>query len=472
MSKGSTGFVVPLAAAACAAAALAFWLTRESAVRPALRVPGTDRAPAADGPGKGPPIRGTLAKEEGVPATNFPGAWPGFRGPARTGVSVEDVPLATAWPADGPPVLWRIGLGEGHGGAAVLNGRAYLLDYDATNRADVVRCLSLADGRDIWRYSYPVRVKRNHGMSRTVPAVTAKYAVTLGPKCHVFCLNPENGEFRWSIDLVRDYGTMVPQWYAGQCPLIDGDRAILAPAGSALVIAVDCETGRVLWETPNPRAWAMTHASLTPVEFRGRRMYVYCGSGGVAGVSAEDGALLWDTTAWKISIATVPSPVSLGEGRIFLSGGYEAGSMMLQLTEKDGKITAEPSWKLPARDFGATQQTPILFNGYLYGVRPDGQMTCLAPEGRIVWTSGPTHRFGIGPFLIARGLIYAIDDAGVLTLAAASPDGYRQHAQAKVLPGRDSWGPLAIAGGRLIARDLTTMVCLDVSASAGGGKGK
>ena len=35
----------------------------------------------------------------------------------------------------------------------------------------------------------------------------------------------------------------------------------------------------------------------------------------------------------------VPSPLMIGDGRIFLSGGYQAGSMMLKLEENDGKIT-------------------------------------------------------------------------------------------------------------------------------------
>ena len=35
--------------------------------------------------------------------------------------------------------------------------------------ADSLRCLSLETGEEIWRYTYPVRVKWNHGMSRTSP---------------------------------------------------------------------------------------------------------------------------------------------------------------------------------------------------------------------------------------------------------------------------------------------------------------
>jgi len=310
-------------------------------------------------------------------------------------------------------------------------------------------------------------VKRNHGMSRTVPAVTTECVVSLGPKCHVVCLDSATGELRWALDLVRDYGATVPPWYAGQCPLIEGGRAILAPGGDALLMAVECATGKIAWRTPNTNGWTMTHSSVLPVAFRGRRMYVYCASGGVVGVSAEDGSMLWEMPEWKISIANVPTPVDLGDGRLFFSGGYEAGCLLARLEETNGVVRPRILWRLPARQFGATQHTPVFEGGYLYGVRPDGQLTCLAPDGTIRWTSGPAHRFGLGPFLVAQGLIFVMNDTGVLSLARANPDGYALLARAKVLRGRDSWGPMALAGGRLLVRDLTTLACLDVSARAG-----
>ncbi len=65
--------------------------------------------------------------------------------------------------------------------------------------------------------------------------------------------------------------------------------------------------------------------------------------------------------------------------------------------------------------------------------------------------------------MIAGGMIYVMNDSGLLTLAEARPDGYKQLAQSQVLSGHDSWGPMALAGGRLIVRDMTQMVCLDVA---------
>jgi len=275
------------------------------------------------------------------------------------------------------------------------------------------------------------------------------------------------GQFRWILDLVKDFKAKVPPWYAGQCPLIDNDKAIIAVGGDSLMIAVNCKTGEIIWQSPNPHRWVMTHSSVMPTEFAGKSRcisgYVYCASGGVVGISAEDGSILWENTEWKIRIANVPSPIIVGEGMIFISGGYNAGSMMLQLIQEDGKITAQPTFRFEPEVFGAPQHTPIFYEGYIYGVRPDEQLTCLNLNGQVVWTSTSANKFGLGPYTIVNGLIYIMNDTGVLTLVEATPAGYVQRASAKVLEGPDSWGPMAVVSGRLILRDLNRMICLDIT---------
>jgi outer membrane protein assembly factor BamB len=463
MKNVFAGTLIPGALALVGIVAVALWTGIDPTSPLVARVPGLDRPKSSDGELPSKPLIGKLTKLDGQPA-NLPGAWPRFRGERFDGVAQPASPLARQWPPAGPKVLWSIELGEGHAGAAVRDGRVFVLDYDRRASADVLRCLSLADGKDIWQFAYPVAVKRNHGMSRTVPAVTDKYIVAIGPKCDVSCLDPVTGKMYWLIDMVRQFGATVPLWYAGQCPLIDADRAILAPGGDSLLVALDCRSGQVVWKSPNPRGWVMTHSSIVPMTFAGKRMYVYCGKGGVAGISADNGDILWDTTDWKISIATVPSPVILPEGKIFLSGGYNTGAMILQLEERGGKLSVKTLRKIAPTDFGSTQQTPIFFDGRLYGVREkDKQLVCMTPDGRVVWSSGSQHRFGIGPYLIADGLIFVMNDTGLLTLAEASPNGYRQLACWQMPDGNDSWGPFALVGGRLIVRDLTRMMCLDVA---------
>lgn len=456
----------PVVGAAAALLIWILWLALTGAPRLAMRVPGTDRPPGVEAPPTGNPVlAGKVVAGPGQPA-DLPGLWPGFRGPGLDGIAQSAPPLARSWPAGQPAELWSVSLGEGYAGPAVKDGRVFILDYDQENKRDALRCLSLADGQEIWRFTYPVSVKRNHGMSRTVPAVADGVVVAFGPKCHVAAVDATTGELRWGLDLVQDFGAQVPQWYAGQCPLIENGRVILAPGGpEALLMAVDLKSGEVIWKTPNPDDWRMTHVSILPLEFGGVRQYVYCASRGVVGVAADDGRLLWRTTDWKISIATVPSPVDVGGGRVFFSGGYNAGSLMLQLEVQDGSIVPRTEFRLPARTFGATQQTPIFANGHLFGVRPDGAVVCLDLRGEVVWDSGSEVNYGIGPFLLADGLLFLMDDEGTLRLVEATPTDYQLLAEAQVLEGREAWGPLALAGTRLLARDLTRMVCLDVEAS-------
>lgn len=449
-----------------------------------LRIPGTDAAPGGESGGSNPVLAGQLIPGEGKPA-ELPGAWPQFRGPNRDGHSLSQsdgergAPLSRDWKSNPPRELWALEVGEGYAGVAIRDSRVYLLDYDRDAKQSALRCLSLTDGKEIWRYAYPLTIKRNHGMTRTVPAVTDKLVIALDSKCNVFALDVATGKLKWTVSLVREFGAAVPEWYAGQCPLVDGERVILAPGGkNALLVALDLTTGKPIWQTPNSHDWKMTHSSIMPVEFGGRRLYVYCASKGVVGVDAGDGKLLWETTDWKISIATVPTPLPLPDGKIFLTGGYGAGSLMLQLETNSPGSSLSPArsegeggqglsvrilFKLPPEVFGATQHTPIFKDGHLYGARADGRFVCLGLDGKVVWASGPTETFGLGSFLIADDLIFALNDSGKLRLFEASAARFNLLGEVQPLTNRESWAPMALAGNRLLLRDLTRLVCLDVA---------
>lgn len=410
-------------------------------------------------------LAGLFARGPGEPS-KITSAWPNFRGINFDAIATETARLARQWGPDGPKKLWATTLGEGYAGPAVRHGRVYLTDYDQQKRADALRCLSLDDGREIWRRSYAVDTPRNHGISRTVPAVGDKHVVSLGPRCHVLCVDALTGDYRWGIDLVRQFAATVPPWYAGQCPLIDGDRVILAPGGDALMVAVDLDTGQPIWKTPNPQRWEMTHSSIVPMMFGTRKLFIYCASGGIVGVDAADGALLFSSRDWKVSMANVPTPVVVGEDRIFVSGGYGSGSAMLKLAEEAGRITVAVEYRLKPADFGAEQQTPICQDDSIYGVIPGGQLVCLGTDGQVRWRSG-AQRYGLGPFMLADGLILLMNDSGVLSLVEANPSVFRSVARATVIDdGHESWGPLALVDGRLLVRDMTRLVCLDLRKSS------
>jgi outer membrane protein assembly factor BamB len=471
MNERLASTVSGTATAVAAVAVLWWWLSLAPTLDLGLRIPLEANVAARGRAAKLliVDLNGSFLAFAGKPSP-LPGAWPRFRGPFFDNISRQTVPLARTWPETGPPLLWTLDLGEGHAGPAVFGGRVYVLDYDEEQQADSLRCFSLDDGAEIWRRWYKVPVKRNHGMSRTVPAVTERYVVAVGPKCHVLCVDADNGRFLWGKDLVREFGAKVPLWYTGQCPLIDNDIAVLAPGGEALLIGVDCATGEVLWRTPNPRRWKMSHSSVMPMDFAGRRMYLYCAIGGLVAVAADGpdrGNVLWETDAWSPSVVS-PSPVIFDDGRVFVTAGYGAGSMMLQVSFEGKQFSARPLYALEKTVFACEQQTPILYDGYLYAVLPNDagtlrrEFACFNPAGELVWTSGKENRFGLGPFLAADDKMFILNDDGHLTMIEATPRGYIPLARARVLTGRDAWGPMALVDGRLLLRDWKTLACIDL----------
>ena len=398
------------------------------------------------------------------------GDWPQFRGPNRDDISTETGLLRT-WPAEGPKILWETPVAQGYAGAAVKNGLVYINDYDEEKKEHAVRCLSLADGKEVWRWTYRVVIRPNHGITRTVPAVGEKLVFSLDPKCNFHALDAKTGTLVWQKNLVKEYGATIPQWYAGQNPLLDGDRVLIATGGDALVVAFDQATGEEVWKSPNPDNDLMSHASLMPATIVGVKQYLYVTMNKVVGIAASDGKLLW-SSPFIGKMAVSPSPIHVGNGKVFVTAAYEVGSAMYQVEKSASGFSAKKLFSLTSAQFNSEVHTPILYQNHLFAVsKPKmGQFTCLDLNGKIVWqspvtsgSSGDRKTFDLGGFLLADGMFYALDGiTGILRLIDANTKEYKELASAQILEGPDVWGPPALSNGRLLIRSMTRMVCLQV----------
>ena len=462
------------------AAVLAWWLAASHYPADIIaRVPGMDNrqkvVPRPDNVIIGEFYDSLNALDETVP-----GEWPCFRGPARDNINREPFELAESWDSTGPPVAWSVTLGEGYAGPAVHNGKVYLLDYNEQRKADMLRCFSLKSGVELWRRWYYADMKRNHGYSRTVPAVTDKYVVTLGPRSHVMCTDPDSGELLWTLDLEKEFGVpgsdrgrITPDFYSGQCPLIDNDVAVIAPGGKALMIGVRCSDGEIIWKTPNPDSLRMSHGSIMPMTIQGRKMYVYNAIGGVVGVAADGpdtGKLLWKTLEWNPA-TTAASPLSLGNNEIAVFGSYGAGGATIRI-DVDGngfRATVVESHKA-MEGIASDQQTPIITGDYVWTVLPENagilkkQLVCYDRSDLInpVWSSGKDMRFGrgLGPYIVKDDRMLLLDDDANLYNFRLEGTEVKLISQHKITDGIEAWGPMAIAGNYLIMRDSRHLICL------------
>ncbi|MBN2416700.1 PQQ-binding-like beta-propeller repeat protein [bacterium] len=473
MTQKTIQQIVTAGVVAAGAALLGWWFFYNPVSELQAFVPGNDgRPPGLAISAVAVNIGARFTAFEGVPGETR-SAWPRFRGADFDNISKEATPLADSWGADGPRELWSVDLGEGHAGPVIWNGRVFVMDYDEDQQADMLRCFSFADGREIWRRGYSLQVKRNHGMSRTVPAVAHGRVVTMGPRCHVMCVDAETGDFYWGIDVSAEYEAEVPLWYTGQCPLVDDSTAVIAVGGTSLMIGVDLFSGEVVWKAPNERGLKMSHSSVIPAVIHGRRMYLYAATGAFVGISAEKetlGEVLFVSPLWDRNVIA-PSPVSIGDGRVFLTAGYGGGSMMVTVRESGGMFSVDSLglWN-PGEGLASEQQTPILIDGHLFAILPKdagvlrNQFVCYSPDdcGALVWSSGKQARFGLGPYLAADGKFYILSDEGVLTMVRISSSGWEPLDEADILDGHDAWGPLALADGFMLARDSHRLVCIDL----------
>jgi outer membrane protein assembly factor BamB len=387
--------------------------------------------------------------------------WPQFMGPNGDGTSVEKG-LAHSWPANGPKVLWTIPLGPGYGGAAIRGGKVYVLDR-VNRQHDVLRCLDLETGKEDWTFSYEAPGPIDHDGSRSTPAVTERFVYTIGPFGHFHCIDLSTHQVVWKKSILSDYGAKSPRWAVAQSPLLYKDMVVVAPQGDrAGIVAFDQATGKERWRSDSIGPMAYGSPMLTKMD--GVDQVVIVNALGAAAVSASDGKVLWKYShPCKIPI---PNVTALGGGRFFVTGAYLAGSAIIQIFRQgDRWEVKELSQKA---QMGGHCHPALFYQDHLYVLcnineRSDG-MVCFDLEGKVLWqTKNAPNLDKGGSLLTADGLMYVMDGrTGELHIVEPSPAGFKSLAKSKVLDGREIWGPLALAGGKLLIRDQSQMKCLDL----------
>ncbi|MHC4541118.1 MAG: hypothetical protein ACYS74_15270, partial [Planctomycetota bacterium] len=148
----------------------------------------------------------------------------------------------------------------------------------------------------------------------------------------------------------------------------------------------------------------------------------------------------------------------IGDGRLFVTGGYKAGSAMIKIEKAGDSVAVTEVYKTD--DFGTHVHPAILYKGHLYGhcttnSRRSG-MVCM-----VKWKTGSSPLFDKGGFVLADGLIFSVDGKeGILYLIEPSPAGFKPLASVKMLNTRECWGPLTLVDGKLLIRDQEQMKCI------------
>lgn len=409
--------------------------------------------------------------------------WPQYLGPNRNSVSPQKN-ILRSWPENGPEILWTVKVGRGNGGPVVKDGKVYLLDRD-DNVGDIMRCINLITGEELWRFAYNAPGSVRFPGSRSVPIIDGKYVYSCGHNGDVYCIDINIHEPVWNRNLWTDFGgEELPRWAITQCPLVYNNLLILASqAPQAGVVAYEKLTGNVKWTTPSLGHIGYVSPAIVKVGEEDHVVMITAATGGrskpltggeVFGIDPLNGEILWEYTNWKCRIPA-PSAFDAGDGKVLIVGGYEAGASMIKVEIKaDGSYGVTELYNNV--DFGAHTKPPILYDGNFYAQystnnRRDG-LVCMSMDGQIMWKTGREPNFNKGSMILADGLIFATDGNKTLYLIEPDPSAFRPIASAEVLEiaadlaepryGNQNWAPIALADGKLLIRDQNQMVCVKV----------
>lgn len=390
--------------------------------------------------------------------------WPQYLGPGRNAISTEKG-IKRSWTNGAPDVLWTFPLGQGFGGPAVSDGKVYVLDRIG-NEQDILRCLDLATGKEEWTFAYDAPGETAHPGSRSVPAIEGNYIYTCGPFGHLHCFDKRTHKPVWKKNVWTDFTQEeLPTWGISQNPLVYDNMLILASqTQKAGVVAYDRLTGAVQWASSAlPGKAGYVSPKLITIE-GDDQLSMISADGAVMGMDPKTGKSLWSYEGWQCKIP-IPNVTEIGDGRIFITGGYRAGSAMIKVEKESDAFVVSELYKTD--EFGTHVHPAILYKGHLYGhcstnETRDG-LVCMDLDGKIIWKTGKAPLFDKGGFILADGLFLSVDgNKGFLYLIEPNPTGFKELSRVKLLDTIKCWAPLALSDGKLLIRDQKQMKCVSV----------
>lgn len=384
--------------------------------------------------------------------------WPQWRGPNRDGRSAEQGLLKT-WPANGPPLAWRTrGAGEGYSSFAVANGRLYTLG--ARGAREYVIAFDAATGKEVWATDHGRRFGNDRGDGpRGTPTVEGTRVYAFGASGDMSVLDAATGRIIWTVNVLDKFGGSNITWGLSESPLVLSDRILLNAGGpNASIVALNKKDGSVLWRSQSDEAG---YSSAVLQETGGVRQAIFFTGERALGVDVSNGRLLWSYDKVSNRTANIATPIVRGN-RVFLSSDYGTGAALLEVSASNGSVQAREVYF--TREMRNHHASSVLVGDYLYGFSSAILTAMHFETGKVAWRD---RSVGKGSLVFADDRLYLFSENGVVGLAEATPEGYREHGRFSIETGRlPTWAHPVVSGGKLYIRDQDTIYAYNVRAGS------
>ena len=402
----------------------------------------------------GPAIHPAATSTPATPLVDLADA-PQFFGPNRDGV-VKNVRLARDWSSAPPKQLWRQPAGAGWSAFSVVGGRAFT--QEQRGESECVTCYDLLTGRLVWTHSNPVHFNQWQGGDgpRATPAVHQGRVFAMGATGMLDCLDAETGQRLWSRSVLAENKLPNLIWGVSVSPLVFDDTVVITGGltNGPTVLAYRRSDGEPLWRAGIDKA---SYASPILTTLAGRRVVLSCNAASLTAHDPATGELLlnfpWTNDKWP----KASQPVVLERNRVFLSAGYGAGCVLLEVKAGvDGRLVATQLWR--NLHMKAQFNSVAVRDGFLYGL-DDGLLACVeVATGERKWKDG---HYGSGQTLLVDDLLVIQSEPGAVVLAEAKPDVFEELGRIPALSEK-TWNHPTLAGRYLLVRNSKEMACYEL----------
>lgn len=406
--------------------------------------------------------------------------WDRFRGPNGSGVfEAKNLPAEFAPDKN---VVWKVALPPGHSSPILVGDRIFLTAFEGNKL--LTFSLDRATGKILWRREAP-RTRTTEVDKRNSPASPS--VATDGKNIYVFFNDfglisyGFDGNQRWTVPL----GPFTNVYGMGASPVVVDDKVVLVcdQSSGSFIAGYNLSDGKQRWKTTRPEALSGHSTPSIMKDANGKSLIVAPASFRLDVYSADTGESVW----WMHGLASEMKSVPVIDGDTIYINGYNTpendpgkqvavapfdevvkkfdknGDGKISIDEapdqrtktyfpyidlnKDGVMDAD-EWKMFAATMAATNSLMAIKAG------GHGDVTTTAVQWKF-HKSIPQ----LPSVCLYRGVVYMINDSGVLTtLDAKSGDVFKQ-ARLRAVSDKYYASPVA-ADGKVYFASLSGIVAV------------
>jgi hypothetical protein len=393
-----------------------------------------------------------------------------FLGPDRNGVYPKRFFKVPTSPSD-VKVVWDQGIGNGWSSFAVANGQAITMEQRADR--EWLTSYRISDGALIWAQTHE-GIHRNPlgGIGpRSTPTIEGDKVYATTATGFLWCARLQTGDVIWTKDLLQLAGwdqigfEAAASWgYAGSPLLVDGQCVVplggpLDATTSASLVAMDAESGEVLWKAGDDQ---LSYASPILATIDGERQIVSVNEKTVSGHLVADGKQIWsfDWPGSTNTSANCSSAVPVLDNRLLVGKGYGGGSALVEIIRNESGWMADDVWR--SNRVLKTKFNHTCVQGDTgYGISNGSLQAVDLNDATVYWNQPRRSRAAQGQVVLVEDVLVVQDESGDVVFVDASVDGYNELFRMPALDSK-TWNIPSVAGRYLLVRNDHQAICFEL----------